>query len=110
MITEVLNASLGTLEIEIDRLLTKDILADLHRAEDIIDMGVGRRTDIHCFNAGKVDSFFELRDLLASRHFSDAFCPFFVLLEYAEKAGTGISYNISRMELSNSSSSDQGES
>jgi hypothetical protein len=109
-ITELLNARLRTLEIEIDRLLTEDILAGLHRAQDIADMGVGWRTDIQCFDAGEVDRFLKLRDHLASRHLDDAFCPFRILLEYAEKTGTGISYHISRMQLSDSSGSDQCDS
>src|ERR1700733_6120004 len=42
-------------QIEIARLFTEDILAGVHRAKDKINMRIGRRTDIDCVDARKID-------------------------------------------------------
>src|SRR5260370_7189629 len=95
---------------EVNGFFTEDILAGLHRAEDKINMCVSRRTNIHRLDARKIDGFLKQRGHLASCHFSDKFCPFLVLLEYAEETSPGISYHICRMQLSDSSRSDQCDS
>jgi hypothetical protein len=73
-------------------------------------MCVGRRTDIDGLDARKIDGFLELRGHVASCHFSDNFCALLVLLEHAEKTSPGISYDISRMQLPDSSRSNQRDS